>query len=158
MSEGQEIIVRGGEKASLQNFIETQCPAIEYDPAKPLMGQLRKWVEGQPGNEQASRKQIKNQVDQLMYKKFRPYIDACVMHISREYNLELPKFSKKVGEDGVPNSGSIPFKRKAVRFVSKAELLAKVENPDEAFETALEKAGYRLEKVTQVREVEARLE
>jgi len=155
-----EVIKKGAERASIQAFLELSCPGIVYNPDKAVMPQLKGWLEVRFPDKAKDKKWIKAEAERKMRKEFRPYTDAVVAHIQREYDLELPKFNKPT-KTGLVNGGNIPFKRKTSQPITQAEINAKLASGDADFLAALARAGYDVEKQEDkpgVREVEAALE
>jgi hypothetical protein len=153
----KQALATGKEAASIQNFLEASCPGIVFDNTKTIMPQLKLWVQAQ--NPGWSKKEVKLEAERKMRKEFRPYTDALLAHIQREYDLELPKFAKPT-KKGIVNGGTIGFKRKTSVGITQEEINAKLESGDPDFLAALARAGYDVEKKEQkpaVREVESTL-
>jgi hypothetical protein len=122
--ENKYALVVGNESASMEQFMGLELPGLIYDPTKPCMKQIKDWVARQPGNEGLKPGQVKTIAEDILHNKLRPYKAAVIDHINREYNFDLPRYSKKVNPiTGQPKSGSLRFTEKPVRPMTEKQVL-----------------------------------
>ena len=146
MAENTQIVV-GQEVASLADFVkqESELEGLVYDPRLACMKQIKDHLLRK--NPTWKPKAVKARAEFIVHVKLRAYTDALLAHLGREYNLELPRFSKKTGPDGQPNSFSLRGTRKPVKPMTEDQVIAlyrRAQNGDVAAVKQLNAGGILL--------------
>jgi hypothetical protein len=112
------------EVLTIEGAVAEVVPGLRIDANKATMRQIKDHLATLPAYAGKTTKEIKVAAEDIMHNKLRPLIKAAVFDIIENYNLELPRYSKKINKiTGRPQSGSVRFTSKATKAMTEAEVV-----------------------------------